>query len=55
MIDFNKLTKNQLKIVTAYSFAGIGWFTAVSDLINLGLAKEDAEDVINKTGIVGWI
>lgn len=55
MIDFNNLTKDQLKIITAYSFAGIGWFVAVNDLIKLGLSKADAEDIINKTGIVGWM
>ncbi len=55
MINFESLTKNQLKIITAYSFAGIGWFAAVGDLIKLGLSKKDAEDIINKTGIVGWM
>ncbi len=55
MIKLENLTKDQHKIVTAYSFAGLDWPTAVNDLINLGLAKEDAEDVINKTGILGWM
>lgn len=55
MTDFKDLTKDQLKIVTAYSFAGVDWPTAVNDLINLGVAKEDAEDIINKTGILGWM
>ena len=53
MTTFEQLTKKQLKIVTAYSLCGIGWFSAVSDLITLGVPKKDAEDIINKTGIVG--
>jgi len=53
MITFEDLTDKQLKVVNAYSFAAIGWFAAVSDLIVLGLKREDAEDIINKTGIAG--
>ena len=53
MITFEELTRTQLKIVTAYSLGGIGWFSAVSDLITLGVRKEDAEDIINNTGILG--
>jgi len=53
MIDLDSLTDKQLKVVNAYSFAATGWFSAVSDLIVLGLKREDAEDIINKTGIMG--
>ena len=55
MITFEELTRDQLKIITAYSFAGLGWFVAVGDLIKLGLSQRDAEDIINRTGIVGWM
>ena len=55
MTTFEELSKKQLQIVRAYSYGGIGWFSAVSDLIVLGVPKKDAEDIINKTGILGWM
>ena len=55
MINFEELTKDQLKIIRAYSFGGIGWFSAVSRLVVLGLKQKDAEYIINETGIVGWM
>ncbi len=53
MTTLEQLNEKQMKVVNAYSFGAIGWFAAVSDLMTLGLKQEDAEDIVNKTGIVG--
>jgi len=55
MIRFEDLTDKQIKIVRAYSYGGTGWFAAVSDLMTLGISKKEAEDTINKTGIMDWM
>lgn len=55
MITFEELTENQLKILRAYSYGGIGWFSAVSRLMTLNVDKKSAEDIVNKTGIMDWM
>ena len=55
MKKFEELTEDQLKIIRTYSFGGIGWFSAVSRLVVLGIKQKNAEHIIDETGIVGWM
>ena len=55
MIELEELTDFQLKIIKAYYLGGIGWFSAVSRLVVLGLKQKDAEHIVNKTDTMEWM